>query len=163
MIGYPDALTLLAREQVAGRLAIRPALVGSGGDWLAPPARHAIGAAFGCRVRENYGAAEFPALAWECPEGSLHVGADWAIVEPVDEHYRPVPAGQPSYTALLTNLANRVQPFIRYDLGDRITVGRTPCACGSAVATRPGRGTTRRSPVSPSDRTARRFRSSRSR
>jgi phenylacetate-coenzyme A ligase PaaK-like adenylate-forming protein len=133
LLGYPDALTLLAREQLAGRLAIRPALVGSGGDWLAPPARQAIGAAFGCRVRENYGATEFPALAWECPAGSLHVGADWAILEAVDERYRPVPAGQPSHTALLTNLVNRVQPFIRYELGDRITLGRAPCPCGSAL------------------------------
>jgi phenylacetate-coenzyme A ligase PaaK-like adenylate-forming protein len=34
---------------------------------------------------------------------------------------------------LLTNLANRVQPLIRYDLGDSITRLDQPCACGSAL------------------------------
>jgi phenylacetate-coenzyme A ligase PaaK-like adenylate-forming protein len=33
---------------------------------------------------------------------------------------------------LLTNLANRVQPLIRYDLGDTVTMHEAPCACGSA-------------------------------
>jgi phenylacetate-coenzyme A ligase PaaK-like adenylate-forming protein len=32
---------------------------------------------------------------------------------------------------LLTNLANRVQPLIRYDLGDSVTMGTTPCPCGN--------------------------------
>ena len=36
-------------------------------------------------------------------------------------------------TTLLTNLANHVQPLIRYDLGDRVTVHAAPCACGSAL------------------------------
>jgi len=39
LVGYPSALMLLAQEQVAGRLAIRPALVGSGGEWLSPCSR----------------------------------------------------------------------------------------------------------------------------
>jgi phenylacetate-coenzyme A ligase PaaK-like adenylate-forming protein len=34
---------------------------------------------------------------------------------------------------LLTNLANRVQPIIRYDLGDRVVVSPTPCGCGNAL------------------------------
>jgi phenylacetate-coenzyme A ligase PaaK-like adenylate-forming protein len=34
---------------------------------------------------------------------------------------------------LLTNLANRVQPIIRYDLGDSVVVNPGPCACGSPL------------------------------
>jgi phenylacetate-coenzyme A ligase PaaK-like adenylate-forming protein len=34
---------------------------------------------------------------------------------------------------LVTNLANRVQPIIRYDLGDSIVVAPEPCACGNAL------------------------------
>jgi phenylacetate-CoA ligase len=71
-------------------------------------------------------------IAFECPHGALHLNADWVWLEPVDEHYRPVPPGSASATALLTNLANRVQPFIRYDLGDSITMLRRACRCGSA-------------------------------
>jgi phenylacetate-CoA ligase len=133
LIGYPTALTLLAGEQLVGRLAIRPALVGYGGEWLAPAARRRIVAAFGGPIRENYGASEFTRCAWGCMRGGLHVSADWAILEPVDEAYRPVPAGRPSHTVLLTNLANRVQPLIRYDLGDSITVVPGRCACGSPL------------------------------
>jgi phenylacetate-coenzyme A ligase PaaK-like adenylate-forming protein len=36
---------------------------------------------------------------------------------------------------LLTNLANRVQPMIRYDLGDSVTLGAEPCPCGSPLPT----------------------------
>jgi phenylacetate-coenzyme A ligase PaaK-like adenylate-forming protein len=32
---------------------------------------------------------------------------------------------------LLTNLANHLQPLIRYDLGDRVTLHAEPCPCGS--------------------------------
>ena len=34
---------------------------------------------------------------------------------------------------LITNLANRVQPIIRYDLGDSVTVDPQPCPCGSPL------------------------------
>ena len=36
-----------------------------------------------------------------------------------------------SHTVLVTNLANRVQPLIRYNLGDRVQLATSPCACGS--------------------------------
>jgi phenylacetate-CoA ligase len=44
-----------------------------------------------------------------------------------------MPPGQASRTALLTNLANCVQPLIRYDLGDCITVSPAPCSCCSPL------------------------------
>jgi phenylacetate-CoA ligase len=135
LIGYPTALALLAEEQRAGRLGIGPAVVGSGGDWLSPPLRHQIEVAFRCPVRQNYGASEFPPLAWDCRRGELHVSADWAILEPVDAAYRSVLPGHASSSVLLTNLANRVQPMIRYDLGDTVVLGAEPCACGSRLPT----------------------------
>jgi phenylacetate-coenzyme A ligase PaaK-like adenylate-forming protein len=51
----------------------------------------------------------------------------------VDKSYEPVPAGQHSYTVLITNLANHVQPIIRYELGDSVTVDPDPCPCGSPL------------------------------
>ncbi len=56
----------------------------------------------------------------ECAHGLFHVNSDWYILEPVDEDYRPVAPDVGSHTVLITNLANRVQPLIRYDLGDRV-------------------------------------------
>jgi phenylacetate-CoA ligase len=37
----------------------------------------------------------------------------------VDERGEPVPAGVPAARILLTNLANRAQPLIRYEINDR--------------------------------------------
>ena len=46
---------------------------------------------------------------------------------------RPVPDGTLSSTVLLTVLANDVQPFIRYDLGDCLRFYTDPCPCGSPL------------------------------
>ena len=42
-----------------------------------------------------------------------------------------MPPGQLSSAVLVTNLANRVQPLIRYKMGDRVTISPGPCQCGS--------------------------------
>jgi phenylacetate-coenzyme A ligase PaaK-like adenylate-forming protein len=44
-----------------------------------------------------------------------------------------VAEGEAGTTTLLTNLANHVQPLIRYDLGDRVRLHPGRCACGSAL------------------------------
>lgn len=129
---YPTAAALLAEHRRAGRLAIRPREIWTGGEQLSPAVRTAVSQAFGCPVRQEYGASEFLPIASECAHGALHVNDDWVLLEPVDERRRPVPAGVRSHTVLLTNLANRVQPLIRYDLGDSVTwLGR--CECGSPL------------------------------
>src|SRR5262249_56343875 len=72
-------------------------------------------------------------IAYGCDEGWLHVNSDWVVLEPVDSAFRPTPPGETSHTALLTNLANRAQPIVRYDLGDSITPKGEPCACGNPL------------------------------
>ena len=133
LASYPTMLALLADEQRAGRLAIDPAVLWSGGENLAPGAHAAIEQAFGCPLANEYGASECMSIAWGCSAGWLHVNADWVLLEPVDREWRPVAPGEASHTALLTNLANRVQPIIRYDLGDSILVNPAPCACGNSL------------------------------
>jgi phenylacetate-coenzyme A ligase PaaK-like adenylate-forming protein len=130
---YPTVLSLLAEEQDAGRLAIRPAALWSGGEGLSSGARIEIERAFGCLLQNEYGASECLAIAHGCREGWLHVDADWVVLEPVDRHFRPTPPGELSHTVLLTNLANPLQPIIRYDLGDSVRVGVDACACGSPL------------------------------
>jgi phenylacetate-coenzyme A ligase PaaK-like adenylate-forming protein len=130
---YPTAAEVLADEQEAGRLRLKLAEIWLGGETLTPAVAARLQAVFGCRVRNAYGASEFMSIAWDCGHGALHVNADWVLLEPVDAQYRPVPPGTASCTTLLTNLVNRVQPLIRYDLGDSITVLPQPCECGSAL------------------------------
>ncbi|MET8094604.1 hypothetical protein [Micromonospora sp. NPDC005220] len=131
--GYASAISLLAREQRAGRLDLRPVLVITSAESLPPEERARIRETFSAKVRDQYACSEFMGLAHGCEQDWLHVNADWAILEPVDEEFRPVPPGQPSHTVLLTNLANRVQPIIRYDLGDSVTMRPDPCPCGNPL------------------------------
>jgi phenylacetate-CoA ligase len=131
LISYPTVMTFLAHERRAGRLEIDPVLLVTAAEWLAPAARDLLVSAFKGRIRDVYAASECMGIAYDCGHGWLHVNADWVILEPVDAAYRPVPPGQASHTTLLTNLANRVQPIIRYDLGDSISANPDPCPCGS--------------------------------
>ena len=133
LASYPTMLALLADEQAAGRLRIAPALLWSGGECLSAARRAELEATFRCPVANEYGASECMNIAVGCREGALHVNADWVVLEPVDRNYRPTPPGVPSHSVLLTNLANRVQPVIRYDLGDSVTVRTGRCRCGSVL------------------------------
>lgn len=129
---YPSAALLLAEERAAGRLAIAPREIWTGGEALSTPMRVQIEQAFGCPLANSYGASEFLALAAPCRHGVLHLNSDWVILEPVDAQDRPVPPGQSGAATLLTNLANHVQPLIRYRLGDRVRL-LPSCDCGSAL------------------------------
>ena len=91
----------------------------------------AIANALGGLLVNEYGSSECMSIAHSCPRGHLHVNADWVVLEPVDRNYEPAPPGERSHTVLLTNLANRVQPIIRYDLGDSVT--GIACTCGSPL------------------------------
>jgi putative adenylate-forming enzyme len=133
LASYPTAVALLAEQARAGALRIRPAEIWTGGETLTDAVRQLAEQTFGCTVRNGYGASEFLSMGWECAQGRMHANADWVILEPVDEQRRPVPPGEASCSTLLTNLANHVQPLIRYDLGDGLRVATEPCACGSPL------------------------------
>lgn len=130
---YPTAAMMLADATEQGRLPLSLSQLMLGGEHLSAAMRQRLGQVFGCPVHNSYGASEFLPIAGECIHGSLHVNADWVILEAVDEHYRPVPPGVRSHSCLLTHLCNRVQPLIRYELGDRVTLTAKPCRCGSAL------------------------------
>ncbi len=133
---YASALEELAREQERGRLRLREGgrLKGltSTSEPLPPASRELVERAFGVRVSDCYMLAECLALTTGCPHfPGAHVNSDLAILEVVDDDGRPVPAGEPGAKVLVTNLYNRVQPVIRYEVGDVVTVSPTPCPCGS--------------------------------
>lgn len=133
LAGYPTALDLLATEQAAGRLHLRLLLAAVSGESVAEGALQRMEADFGCIVRQSYACSEALFVAHSCTEGWLHVSSDWYILEPVQRDGTPTPAGQFSDTVLLTNLANRLQPIIRYDLGDSVCLRPDACPCGSPL------------------------------
>lgn len=125
--GYPSNLVLLAD---AKGLDIRPDVIITGGELLTDDIRRRLSERFGCYVQTHYSCTEGGEIACECSEGHLHINSDWIIVEPVDSVGRPVGFGVQSDKVLITNLANYIQPFIRYELTDRITVHDEGCRCG---------------------------------
>lgn len=125
--GYPSNLALLAGYD---ELRIHPDVVITGGELLTDEIRRKLREKFGCYVQTHYSCTEAGEIACECSEGHLHINEDWVIVEPVDKDNRPVGFGVRSDKVLITNLANYIQPFIRYELTDRVVVHDEPCRCG---------------------------------
>lgn len=130
---YPSMAWVLSEQQSLGHLRIKPQALWTGGETLTPGTRRTLSDRFHAPVHDSYGASECFLIANECRCGRLHLNADWVILEPVDEQGRPVPPGEPAATTLLTNLANHVQPIIRYDLGDQVRFATAACACGSQL------------------------------
>jgi phenylacetate-CoA ligase len=131
---YPSMLTILVSEKEAGRLTIEPALISTGGETLTDDLRVRVGRAFPSlkyAILDTYGCTECLVLSFQCSHGRKHVNEDWVILEAVDNAMQPVPEGTLSSSVLLTVLANDVQPFIRYDLGDCVRFHEDACPCGS--------------------------------
>jgi phenylacetate-CoA ligase len=131
LMGYPSALDLMVREAQAGRLKISPLYVESGGELLMERTRAAVRELWGVEIDDSWAVVE-GAYAFACAAGrAMHLPDDLVIVEPVDLAGRPVPPGEPAAKLYLTNLYNRTQPLIRFEIADGLTVLDDPCACGS--------------------------------
>jgi phenylacetate-CoA ligase len=134
IVTYPSVLAILVREKEAGRLKIEPVILNTGGETLTDELRARVLKAFPSLkygILDAYGCTECLVLSFVCSHGRKHVHEDWVILEAVDEAMQPVPDGVLSDSVLLTVLANDVQPFIRYDLGDCVRFHNDPCSCGS--------------------------------
>src|SRR5262249_37182315 len=108
-------------EQRAGRLHIAPSAITATSETLLEEDRGLISEAFGAPVANTFGSSEGLTGSSAPGEATLTVASDLCIVDLVDEHDHPVPLGEPSAKVLVTNLYNRVQPLIRYELNDRFT------------------------------------------
>ena len=129
--GYPSNLELLIDEAEAGRLRIAPVLIMTGGEYLSDELRRRLSETFHCYVQTSYSCTEGGTVACECTQRHFHVNDDWLIVEPVDAAGDPMPDGVRSDKILLTNLYNYTQPFLRYEVTDRVILHREPCPCGN--------------------------------
>ena len=134
LTAYANVLESLVQR--AGELALAPHLeqIVNNSETLTDDARRRIEETFGVPVLDNYALGECTFLSNGCPgQCGAHVNADWAILEVVDDAYRPVAAGSPGKKVLVTNLANGIQPFIRYEVGDQVVMSDRPCGCGSRL------------------------------
>jgi len=133
LVAYASVLDALS--VFAGRMKLKSLRqIGNSSEQLTPGARRRIELAFNAPVLDHYGIGECLFLSEGCPtDGGAHVNSDWAILEVIDELGQPVPDGQAGHKVLVTNLANFVQPFIRYEVDDQVTMATGPCRCGSRL------------------------------
>jgi phenylacetate-CoA ligase len=130
---YASYAPLLADEQRAGRLRIAPRLVTTSSELLTPDMARRVETAFGVRPFDFYATTE-GLWAGHCEEhAGFHLFEELSIFENVDADGRPVPDGEPGARVLVTNLANYVQPLIRYEIPDVVTVDPEPCPCGRTL------------------------------
>lgn len=120
--GYAGMLYEFARfvnERHRGERPLALKLVKGTSEKIYPHYQEAAREAFGTKITSEYGAAEAGIIAFECPAGSLHVNMDHVIVE--------VEGGE----IVVTNLLSHSFPFIRYRLGDGVTLKTGfSCPCG---------------------------------
>jgi len=127
---YPSGAYLVAAHALRrGETRIRPRTVITCAETLYAEQRRAMEEAFGCRIADQYGAAEVVFWIGQCPHGTYHVSHEFGHVEALEGN-EPV-VGRPG-DAVGTGFVNRAQVLIRYRLGDSIVLpARRPrCPCG---------------------------------
>lgn len=131
LVGYPSILGLLAHEQHAGRLHISPLKVATVSEVRTPEMADGIRGAWDVEPFDWYGITEGGVLAGDCVHHQgMHLFEDLFIVENVDANGEPVAEGDVGHKLLLTDLFNRTQPLIRYELSDMVILDGRPCRCG---------------------------------
>ncbi len=116
--GLPSALLEVASALADRGQTLAIERVFTSGELLRPAVRDAIADAFQARVFDIYGSSETKEIAWECPEGAMHVNADVIHLEVLDDDGRPLPVGVEG-NLVATSLVNHAMPLLRYRVGDR--------------------------------------------
>jgi phenylacetate-CoA ligase len=135
LFGYPSAIALIARH--AQRRGVRMDDLGVAvafvtAERLYDDQREAIARTFGCRVANGYGGRDAGFVAHECPEGGMHLTAEDVIVETVDPAGSVLAPGQAG-EIVVTHLATKDFPFIRYRTGDVGVLDDRVCPCGRGL------------------------------
>jgi phenylacetate-CoA ligase len=123
IIAYASILGLLAQEQLEGRLEIEPRLTLATSEVLTDETSRRVEEAWGSPPLNVYAATEAPGIAMASLEQvGMHVCEESLVLEVVDDANRPVAPGTPGNKVLLTNVVNHMQPLIRYELSDAVTL-----------------------------------------
>lgn len=131
---YPSTLRMLVDRSRAGKLRIEPREIMTTGEQLPDSLRADVFDLWGVDVYDYWGATE-GVFAFPCELNvGKHLPDDLVIVEAVDENGIPVPAGTPAAKVFVTNLYNKTQPLIRYEIPDSLTLLTEPCSCGRSFS-----------------------------
>ena len=98
---------------------------------LYPHQREMIEAVFGCPVVNEYGCCEVGLIAFQCPEGGMHLASENILVEFV-KNGKPAEPGQMA-SIVVTDLDNYRMPLVRYCVGDVGSYSVQLCPCGRGL------------------------------
>lgn len=135
LFGYPSALAHIATHaektgQRLNDLGIKVAFVTS--ERLYDHQREKIEQVFACPVANGYGGRDAGYIAHQCPSGGMHITAEDIIVEIVDSDGGVLPYGEAG-EIVVTHLATRDFPFVRYRTGDVGVLSDQTCSCGRGL------------------------------
>lgn len=135
LFGYPSALAHIATHaektgQVLNDLGIKVAFVTS--ERLYDHQREKIQEVFACPVANGYGGRDAGFIAHQCPSGGMHITTEDIIVEIVDNEGLVLPHGEAG-EIVVTHLATRDFPFIRYRTSDVGILSDQSCLCGRGL------------------------------
>jgi phenylacetate-CoA ligase len=127
ILGYASTVARFAEFlQIEGRKLPRLRGVFTSAEKLYQPQREVIERVFECRVFDLYGSSEVQNIAAECCQGSMHINADFVVVEEDAPTHGDAPR-----PLLLTSLWNCSMPFVRYRNEDCGYLVDEICGCGN--------------------------------
>jgi len=127
--GLPSALHEAARALQARGDRLHLTAVFTSGELLDDSVRQRLATAFEAPIYDVYGTSETKEIAWECPQGGMHLNNDVVRLEVLDDAGRSLPTGQEG-NLVATLLVNRAMPLLRYLTGDRGALLPGTCVCG---------------------------------
>ena len=89
-------------------------------EMCSPENRKIIKNAIGVNVINEYGSSEFGIIAYECPNGVMHLNESTLYVEQNEDNQ-----------IIITDLFNLAFPFIRYVIGDLGIISDNDCVCSN--------------------------------
>lgn len=131
--GYPSTLTVLA-DAINGTAGPthQPKTVFTDSELLTPDVHDKLAQAFRAPVIDVYGTIETDNIAWQCGDRSrYHYAYDCVILETLVDGQRAKPDQQG--VLVCTVLNSLTMPFIRYEIGDLVTLSSETCDCGRTL------------------------------
>lgn len=135
LFGYPSAISHIAtharkRGVAMNDLGVRVVFVTS--ERLYDHQRDIIESVFAAPVANGYGGRDAGFIAHQCPQGGMHITAEDIIVEIVSPEGQVLPPGEAG-EIVVTHLATRDYPFVRYRTGDIGVLDESQCGCGRGL------------------------------
>ncbi len=133
--GPPSVLSWLAAEFTdEDRRRMNFRLTFTGAETLTPATRRQIERGFGAPVADIYGSHEVVFIAMQRRNSAEYRVCEDAVILEVLRDGRPAAPGE-SGEVVVTALHSFAMPFLRYRLGDEVTLGDAPCEGGDPCLT----------------------------